>query len=146
MEELTKHEEERKTSLRNKWWLMFDNDPLEDCFDHPVQTEIRHALESCDRSLILKWLFEFATDLKNPSFAISMVRCIGRQEQIGDADWRASIVKTALSSDILEMRDEAIRAAEFWAEPRLRELLAEHQEPVDWLRSYLVDVVHDMAT
>ena len=62
--------------------------------------------------------------------------CAARHPGIGTAAWRAGLVHGALASDDMELRDAAIQAAEFWGDPGLREILADHSEPVSWLDEY----------
>ncbi len=135
-----------KLLLRNRLESLFDEEPVEDCMDHPAQAVMQEALESTDHSLVLDGLFEFVSSDTNPCFAASVLRCLSRLELTGYTEWQAKFVAMALTSDFLETRDAGVRAAESWADPHLTELLLSHEEPVAWLRDYIKDVIDDLKT
>lgn len=132
--------------FRNRLEDLFDEEPVEDCMDHPAQEEMQRAFETTDHSLILNGLFEFVSSDTEPCFAAYVLRCLSRLDLKGYSEWRAKFVATALTSDFLETRDAGVRAAESWADPELRMLLLEHDEPVEWLRDYMADVIDDLDT
>ena len=52
--------------------------------DHSAQQIIGAALRSEDGQRVLEWLRDFCLDAAHPSFAASVLRCLGRQEAAGD--------------------------------------------------------------
>lgn len=81
-----------------------------------------------------------------PIFAASVLRCVSRSNPIGNSEWRAKVVATALGSKYLEIREAGVRAAESWADSELRTLLMKHNEQVEWLRDYADDVIDDLVS
>ncbi len=122
----------------------FDAEPLEDGMDHPAEQVITAALESEDGDTALQWISNACLDSESPAFAAATFLCAARQP-IGTAAWRAGLVHGALASDDIELRDAAIQAAELWGDPGLREILADHSEPVSWLDEYRRGVMDDLV-
>ena len=123
----------------------FDAEPLEDGIDHPAEQVITAALESEDRDTALQWISNACLESESPAFAAATFLCAARYPGIGTAAWRAGLVHGALASDDMELRDAAIQAAEFWGDPGLREILADHSEPVSWLDEYRRGVMDDLV-
>lgn len=135
-----------KTLLRNKLEFLFDELPVTDCMVHPTETEICKSFISNDSSRMLNWLTDFVSDSTKPIFAASVFRCVSRFNPIGNSEWRAKVVATALGSKYLETREAGVRAAESWADSELRTLLMKHNEQVEWLRDYVDDVIDDLVS
>ena len=130
--------------LSNKLYAAFDATPLEDGMDHAAEAIIGEALKSSDGPRALAWLKILSLDAARPSFASSVLRCLGRQDRPGTAAWRTALVQVALTVDDVEIRDGAVQAAESWADRELHDILKSHPEPVPWLRDYIQDVMHDL--
>ena len=47
--------------------------------------------------------------------------------------------------DSLEIRDAAVRAAEWWGDPEMRSVLESHSERETWLEEYIADVIDDLG-
>lgn len=122
----------------------FEIDPLEDGITHPAEEIIGSALQSNSEERVLEWLKTFSMDTMHPSFAASVLRCLGRLGRTGGARWRASVVQQALTEDNVEMRDAAVQAAESWGDSEIRQTLQAHSEPERWLRKYIEDVIDDL--
>ena len=113
--------------------------------NHPADQMIENALRSARDERILEQFRAFCLDIERPSFASSILRCLGRQTDIGNAAWRAGLVRDALALDDIEIRDAAVHAAEFWGGAEIVDTLISHNEPVLWLRDYIRDVVDDLG-
>ena len=122
----------------------FETDPLENGFDHPAESIIADALEETGGPQALEWMGAFCLDTSDPSFAASVLRCLGRMERPGTSVWRASLIGDALGLDEVQIRDAAAQATESWADGDLAEVLATHEEPEPWLRRYISDIVSDL--
>lgn len=122
----------------------FEADPLEDGMYHPAEEIIVEALHSEENLHVLEWLRAVCLDAARPSFAASVLRCLGRQTEPGTNSWRAELVGAALAINDLEIRDAAVQAVESWEDPELIDLLESHSEPVTWLRDYIHDVIDDL--
>ena len=128
-------------------WLYsaLEDEPFENGMDHPADQIIEDALRSTGDERILEQLGALCLDIERPSFASSILLCLGRQTDIGNAAWRAGIVRDALAADDVEIRDAAVHAAEFWGGTEIVDALISHNEPESWLRDYIREVVDDLA-
>lgn len=124
--------------LENALMMAFEAEPLEDGIAHPAERLIEHALRSIDGRGALARLHSLSVDIERPGLAASVLRCLGRQRP-GTSAWRVEIVRSALATDYVEMRDAAVQAA------GMLEVLLGHAEGVPWLRAYIGDVVEDLG-
>lgn len=123
----------------------FERQPLEDGIDHAAEDIIREALQTPYPHVALEWLRSFALDPKNPVFAASTLRCLGRVEDLGALIWRTELVRAGLKMDNIEMRDAAIQAAENWGDREMLGVLQVHAESNSLLRRYVEDVISDLS-
>ena len=126
-------------------WASFEDAPVEDGMGHPAEHIIGEALASEERQQVLDWLRAVCTDVSQPSFAASALRCLSRQDDVGTASWRAGLVREGLAVHNAEVRDAAVQAVESWTGRALLEVLRAHAEPEPWLRQYIRDVLDDLA-
>ncbi len=117
----------------------FDAHPVEDGITHSAEKVIERALLSGDEELVCGWLAQMSADTERSVFAASVLRCLGRLT-VGDSTWRAEVVRIALSSQDVEMRDAAIQATKWWGDPELKRVLQLHSETEPWLREYIEGV------
>ena len=122
----------------------FETEPFEDGMDHPADQIIENALRSTENQRILDWFSALSLDAKHPSFASSVLRCLGRQTYIGTAAWRAGLVSNALAMDDIEIRDAAVQAAESWGGQEVVDVLISHDEPEQWLRECIPEIIGDL--
>ena len=132
------------TRLLNELHAAFEVDALEDGMDHPAERVIGEALRPTENQHILDWLGTLSLDTAQPSFAASVLRCLGRIEHVGTEAWRAGLVRNGLGLDDVEIRDAAVQAAESWRTPNTVDVLAAHDESESWLRDYIRDVIIDL--
>ena len=137
---------QRREELGAKLWAIFQANPVEDGIDHPGEVVIREALQSMDGYPVLEWLKMFSADTANPHFAASVLRCLGRQQRLGTASWRIEVIREALSTDAVDLRDAAAQAAESWGGLEMRDVLQEHTDPVPWLQKYILDILNDIQS
>lgn len=135
---------QRREELAAKLWAVFQPNPVEDGIDHPGEVTIREALQSMDGYPVLEWLKMFSVDTAHPHFAASVLRCLGRQQRPGTTFWRMEVVRKALSTDVVDIRDAAAQAAESWGGLEMRDVLQEHTDPAPWLRGYILDIINDI--
>lgn len=122
----------------------FETEPFEDGMDHPADQIIENALRSTEDQRIFDWFSAFSLDAKHPSFASSVLRCLGRQTHIGTAAWRAGLVRNALAMGDIEIRDAAVQAAESWGGQEIVDVLMSHNEPEQWLRECIPEIIDDL--
>ena len=123
----------------------FEVDSVEDGMQHPAEEIIAEALRSAKDQRVLEWLRAFCTDASQPSFAASVLRCLGRHGSVGTVSWRVSLVRDGLAMHSAEIRDAAVQAAETWGDSDLLAVLGSHSDPEPWLRQYIFDVIDDLA-
>ena len=138
-------EEQGQTQLAAKLHLAFEADPLEDGMFHPAEQIIEKALRSNESQRVLGWLRSLSLDAAHPSFSAEVLRCLGRQTHLGTASWRTELVRDGLAMDNAEIRDAAVRVAEWWGDRDMRTVLKSHSEPETWLQSYIRDVIEDLG-
>jgi hypothetical protein len=134
-----------QAALSNKLYTAFDTDSLEDGISHPAEEIIERVLRSSKDQHALEWLRSFSLDVSRPSFASSVLRCLGRQDRPGTVEWRTGLMQAALAVDDVEMRDAAVQVAELWGDPGMRAILKSHSESEPWLQDYIRDVIQDLG-
>lgn len=125
--------------------ICFEMDQIESGMDHPAESVISRALAQTSHGYILDWLRSASLNSADPSFASSILRCLGRLDSPGDTSWRATLVRDALGLDDVEIRDAAAQAADSWADQELIEVLTLHREAEPWLQSYVTEIVADLS-
>ena len=139
------HMIEKQSKLAIWLYSAFEDEPFENGMGHPADQIIEDALRSTGDERILEQLGALCLDIERPNFASSILRCLGRQTDIGNASWRAGLVRDALATEDVEIRDAAVHTAEFWGGSEILDTLISHNEPVPWLREYIREVVDDLA-
>ena len=138
-------DEHEQTRLAHKLHAAFEIEPLEDGMLHKAEEIIGQALQSGEGERILDWLRAFSLDAMQPVFAASVLRCLGRQENLGTSSWRSELVRDALALDDVEIRDATVQAAELWDDRDILPVLKSHSEPEPWLRDYICEVIDDLG-
>ena len=138
-------EERKQARLVNKLHAAFEADPLEDGMHHKAEDIIGQVLQAGENQRILDWLRAFSLDDTQPSFAASVLRCLGRQEHLGTSSWRSKLVRDGLALDDVEIRDAVVQAAELWDDREILPVLKSHSEPEFWLRDYICDVINALG-
>ena len=138
-------EDREQARLAAELRATFEADPLEDGMDHPAEQIIGKALRSMEDKRVLDWFRDFSLSAAHPSFAASVLRCLGRQANPGTDLWRTGLVRGGLAMDDVEIRDAAVQAAELWGDPDMQSVLESHSEPEPWLRDYIRDVIDNLG-
>ncbi len=138
-------EERGRRRLRERLRASLDAEPLEDGMAHPAESVITAALDSEDPDTVLRWLRSCCLDTSNPTFAAAVFVCVARQPGVGTVEWREDLVRGGLAVDDVEVRDAAMQAAEYWADPGFLHVLSAHLEPVGWLDEYRRGVMDDFG-
>lgn len=122
----------------------FEAVPLEDGINHQAELIFKKALRQENDNYVFEWLREFSLNTKDPSFAASVLRCLSRLVP-GTERWRSEIVRSALATSDVEIRDAAVQAAESWGGSDIRKALLSHNETTPWLCEYINAVIQDLA-
>ena len=133
-----------KTLLYNQLQADFVAEPVEDGMEHEAERTLARALGKDKAGSVFGWLLEFCTDVGQPEFASSVLRCLSSLEPPGTPTWQANLVTTALSKDDVEIREAAIQVVEHWGEGHLLEILERHQDEEIWLHRYGQGVIDDL--
>ena len=139
------HMIEKKNKLAISLYSAFEAKPFENGMDHPADQIIENALCSTKDQHILEQFGALCLDIERPSVASSILRCLGRQTDIGNAAWRAGLVRDALAMADIEIKDAAVHAAESWGGAEIVDILISHNEPEPWLRDYIREVIDDLG-
>lgn len=133
-----------KANLLHELMADFVSEPLEAGMAHEAERTLSRALSTYPMDEVLDWIAEFSTDVERPSLSASILLCLANLPKPGTAAWRVNLVRDALSTGHVEIKDAAVQAAEIWSEHDLANVLSEHQEDVPWLREYIQNVIHDL--
>ena len=134
-----------KRALDISLYTSFEETPLESCAYHPAEKIIEDALHTIPDGLAYSFLKDYCLDDEKPVYGASVLRCLSRLTSPGTPEWRAQIICGALTSSNLELRDNAIQAAESWEDRRLASILRAHEEPEPYLREYLQHVIAELS-
>lgn len=113
--------------------------------DHPAESVISAALEADEPDTVLRWIRGICLDTSGPAFAAAVFLCVARQPGVGTAKWREELVRCGLAVDDVEVRDAAMQAAEYWADPGMLHVLSAHSEPIAWLDEYRQALIDDLG-
>jgi hypothetical protein len=86
-----------EAQLESTLRISFEAEPLEDGMNHLAEEIIGAVLQSSTEPCLLGWLRAFSPDVTQPSFAASVLRCLGRLAEPGTSRWRAELVGAALA-------------------------------------------------
>ena len=131
--------------LTNRLWAAFDSEILEDGLEHPAEQIIDETVSSFAGQPIHQWFKAIALDIEQPSFASSVLRCLGRRPSFGPIEWRVDLVQDALRVQDVEIRDAAVQAVESWGDRALVEVIRKHTDREPWLQQYIQDVIDDIG-
>lgn len=123
----------------------YEVEPVEDGIAHPGEHILEDALRTADQQSALGRISELCADPTRPGFAASTLRCLGRLQSPGSSVWRAAVIRAALASPAVELRDAAVQAAESWSDQDLVQVLRSHRETQPWLNRYVKEVIEDLG-
>ncbi len=118
------------------------SEPVLDGYDHPAEVLLTAAFRESG-STTAHWIKQEIGASSNIDLAADLLRILSRFKPY-TAAWRHEIVRAALESSRLPMRDAALQAIEAWQDASLLPLLSAHREPVAWLRKYTEQILHDL--
>lgn len=136
--------DQEKEQYLTHLYSALETDPIEDGNSHVAESIIADLLRH-NNIYVLEWLKGICLNTKQPSFASSIVRCLGRQIKPGTPSWRADLVRDGLRVNNLEIRDSIVQAVELWEEQAILNVLRGHDEQVPWLRDYIRDILEDLT-
>lgn len=118
----------------------FAVEPLEDGWTHPAEDIVAESLR---QPRAQEWLHGFCVGPARSADAASVLLCLGRLDSPGDLVWRVRLVREALATDDVDLRDAAVQAAESWGDRELGYILRRHEDGVPWLHEYVENVIED---
>ena len=107
------------------------------CCDHHLEQIIEAGMAGDDPEDALACLGELSEK------DADLLRCMARIEDLGNAAWRVGVVRRALGSRNLDVRDAALDAAESWMDTRVGEVVAAHRsrEPDEWITEQIDELL-----
>lgn len=132
--------------LERELLLSFDEEIVEDGMYHPAEGIILDVLKNQDKKKALSWIRELILDAARPDLAYSILICLTHQPPLGTTSWRVQLIRDALGSQDIGVRDAAAQAAESWADPDILPILKMQnaKEPVSWLQDYIKGIIEDI--
>ena len=131
--------------LANELQADFQNNPLQDGMDHPAARTLQRAIQNIPAHQLMTWLKTTCTDAHSPVFAASVLICLGALPNPLDPPRRRQLIREALESQSIDIREAAIQAVEQWQEVDLADLLQNHTDPEPWLQQYARGVAQDIS-
>lgn len=107
---------------------------------HSAEYVLRHALRNIPTDT-LRYVSEVVRSEK--AHAADLIECLGRLDPPGNSRWRANLLRAALASDDVEVRDAAVSAAEQWEDPACYAVLMSHDDPDPFIADYVEGVLSD---
>lgn len=135
--------------LKGEFWNRLldtlQTEPIENGYSHPAEEILKEVLEKRGYKAI-PWIQSIYLEslLSNPSIAAALMRCIARLDRNRIDPWGVLMAVGGLSSPVLEVREEAVRALEMWAVPSAVQILSGHEERVKWLADYIQSVIENL--
>ena len=132
------------TNPRNElreYFCVLTSEPVLDGFTH-VALRILTCYIADRPALTKNMLAKILSDDVRISEAADTLRLLSRLRPY-DPQWREGIIRKALQSSSLIVRDAAMQAIEGWAEPGLLEILRQHKEPDALLARYAAQIIVD---
>jgi hypothetical protein len=116
-------------------------EPVIDGMGHPAEPVLGEMISAYSASALEKvTAFIFG---KRTTQGADLLRLLSRMMP-GATAWRFEIVRRALATPHVELRDAAIVAIESWADRQAIVLLKSHRESEKWLAAYAAQVLRDL--
>ena len=123
--------------------LALECDMVEDGYTHPAEVYLEELFRDWGQEAG-DWLIGIISGRRwNRSLAAGLLRVLSRQKPLTE-EWRLSVIRSALSSADIELRDAGVQAAESWEDLGALEFLSKHSEPCTWLADYIRRVIRDL--
>ena len=129
-----------KAALLSQLQADLDGEALEDGADHPARETLERALGRENRGEVL----EFAALEDPPAFAASLLRWLSDLEPQGSPAWQGNLLRRALGSGEVAVREAGIQLVERWRGRRLVKLLRQHRDDREWLQEHAQRVLRDL--
>lgn len=117
---------------------VIEAEAVEDGVSHIGEELISEIVASGEASSLMD-----ATIATRTSLTASIVQLLGRLSPIAQS-FRVPLIKHALQSKDIQLRDAAVQAIELWEDQSMIPLLRSHQEPIAWLNEYVIEVLKDL--
>jgi hypothetical protein len=118
--------------------------PIEAGMDHACDGRLDAAFRAPDADDAFRALADEVFSQKAGVPASDLLLCLSRHDR-GAVEDRVALVKCALRSQDIALRDAGARAAESWGGRELMQVLAEHIEAEGWLQDYITDVIAELG-
>lgn len=129
--------------LQSRIISALEAEPIEDGFTHPAESPLAEAVRDHGTDAA-SWLQTLLFETVIPGLGPAVLRLLGRLSPLSES-WRTQVVRKALESPDIEMRDAAVQAAELWEDAGTVQVLREHDESTPWLRDYVYAVIRDLT-
>jgi len=125
--------------FETKLFPIFETYPIEDGMVHPAEEQIEKFIKDYD--LIFRDWLEELIEQEN-EYIYDILRCVGRV--IFNSEWKYDLMKIALNSNHISIRDAAVRSFENWGGQESINILSEHREESSWLNDYIRKVIENL--
>lgn len=123
--------------------MALDAEPLEAGMNHRAEDILAEALKGSVSPVILDAIRACCVSDEERVGVADLLRCLARLASPGTVEWRMDLIRDALTSDDLEVRDAALEAADAWQDRGLLRVLQSHREPIAFLREEIAALIRD---
>lgn len=121
--------------------MALDAEPLEAGMDHRAESVLAEALKGSAPSGMFDAVRDCCLSADGRVAAADLLRCLARLSEPGTDRWRADLIRDALKTGEVEVRDAALEAAEAWKSRSMLEVLRSHVDPDPELRGEISEIV-----
>lgn len=132
------------SQYENNLFHALDEQALESGYSHSSERIIEGAIRELGENAT-GWFKTIVQNKVKGVNAADVLRLLGRRENLFSVEWRCSIIREALESPDVDLRDAAIEAVEVWRDNEFVPILSKHIEPVGWLSDYIKKVLSELA-
>lgn len=129
--------------LRTRLQAAFRENPSEPGTDHPKADGIISALASTPQDIAELTAVAIDREGDDPHTAWDTLIRIAHADLRWPGDAKAGLIRQALQSPNIMVRDGAVQVAEAWDEPFIMGILKAHQEPHERLAAYVSEVISE---
>lgn len=121
--------------------MALDAEPLEAGMDHRAESVLAEALEGSAPPGMLDAVRDCCLSDDGRVAAADLLRCLARLSEPGTDRWRTDLIRDALKTGAVEVRDAALEAAEAWKSRSMLDVLRSHADPDPELRGEISEIV-----
>ena len=90
------------------------------------------------------YLTDIVLESKKYNMLYDTLSCLVHlDDKPGSLEWRTDFIKTCMNHSDIYVRDPAVGLVEYWDDTDLYEILKNHAEPIEYIKSYIDDILNE---